>query len=484
MVRGLLLSLPTVVSVVIYFKVVVAFQLPRRTQHYFNINCDRSVPVYSSNDDSAAAEIEPLEPTTPKLDEEPNDTAATQTNFSPTTSTAPSTRDTTHSSAPGAWEELHGNYILRPSAAQQPRALIHFLGGAFVGAAPDISYRYVLERLSAQGFLIVATPYQLSFDYLMTCDTILGKFEKIAPMLARQYGAVPVVGVGHSCGALLHLLITSLFPDTPRAANALISYNNKSVNDAVPLFEELIQPLFQVLVGDDGNSTTGSKTVVDSLQLALDMARMTADGDLPTDAQLQDFYTALIPQPLQEQANTLISTLVTIPGPVRDVLSNLLTQTKTVVTENQSDALPVFQQSIDILDQVPSLIREVAVEGVTDFTPSRASIRQAARRAYRARRTLLLQYKDDGIDESPDVEKLLKEAETVMRMKRPMVNNMDLRREVLEGNHATPVLAPPLDTASKIEDVLGEDLAKESLLYKQADDTVQALVKWLEEGQL
>ena len=59
-----------------------------------------------------------------------------------------------------------------------------------------------------------------------------------------EYGAVPVVGLGHSCGSLLHVLITSLFPDTPRAANALLSYNNRAVGDAVPFFEELVVPLF------------------------------------------------------------------------------------------------------------------------------------------------------------------------------------------------------------------------------------------------
>ena len=90
----------------------------------------------------------------------------------------------------------------------------------------------------------MATPYQLSFDHLTTCDEIIDKFERVAPMLAREYGAVPVVGVGHSCGSLLHVLITSLFPDTPRAANALLSYNNKGVGEAVPFFEELIVPLF------------------------------------------------------------------------------------------------------------------------------------------------------------------------------------------------------------------------------------------------
>lgn len=75
------------------------------------------------------------------------------------------------------------------------------------------------------------------------CDGILDRFEQAAVPLAAEYGALPVVGIGHSCGALLQLLITCLFPDTPRAANALISFNNKPVTEAVPGFEELILPL-------------------------------------------------------------------------------------------------------------------------------------------------------------------------------------------------------------------------------------------------
>lgn len=79
--------------------------------------------------------------------------------------------------------------------------------------------------------------YSTGFTYISRCVAV-------APSLAKQYGPVPVVGVGHSCGALLHMLITSLFPDTPRAANALISYNNRGVAEAVPLFEEVVVPLF------------------------------------------------------------------------------------------------------------------------------------------------------------------------------------------------------------------------------------------------
>ena len=77
-----------------------------------------------------------------------------------------------------------------------------------------------------------------------------------------EYGAVPVVGVGHSCGSLLHMLITSLFPDTPRAANALISYNNKGIGEAVPFFDELIVPLFS------DKERNGSKLMKAAIEVA------------------------------------------------------------------------------------------------------------------------------------------------------------------------------------------------------------------------
>jgi Protein of unknown function (DUF1350) len=46
------------------------------------------------------------------------------------------------------------------------KAVIHFLGGAFVGAAPHLTYSYLLNGLAEVGFVVVATPYPLGFDYL------------------------------------------------------------------------------------------------------------------------------------------------------------------------------------------------------------------------------------------------------------------------------------------------------------------------------
>ena len=130
----------------------------------------------------------------------------------------------------------------------------------------------------------------------------------------------------------------------------------------------------------------------------------------------------------------------------------------------------------------PFTINQVA-GGARDFVPTPSSVRAAARKNYRARRTLILQYDDDSIDESEEIEDLLREAESVTRMKRPMLP-IDLQRTTLKGGHATPLLAPPTELANRAEDILGSDAAKEALLYEQADATVNELVRWLEEGNL
>lgn len=357
----------------------------------------------------------------------------------------------------GRWEELHGNYILRPPSNQaQPRALLHFLGGALVGASPQLTYRYLLERLSSNGYLIVATPYQLSFDHLTTCDEIIDKFEKVAPMLAREYGAVPVVGVGHSCGALLHVLITSLFPDTPRAANALLSYNNKGVGEAVPFFEELIVPLFS-----DGERN-GSKL----MKAMIAVAREKYNGRVPSDEALFNLIKEL-PSPIPGQSiNTLLGglggekngssllspSLVSIPKPLRESLTNFLTE-PTFDALTNAGVTPLLMQSLDITQQIPKLIDEVEM-GARDFVPTPDAMSSAARRAYRCRRTLLMQFENDNLDESEQLESYLREAESVMKMKRPMIT-IDLQRKVLDGNHATPLLGPLGGEDDALRDLLG-----------------------------
>lgn len=44
--------------------------------------------------------------------------------------------------------------MLRPPDGQAPEAIAHFLGGAFVGAAPQLSYKDFLEGIAEQRVLV------------------------------------------------------------------------------------------------------------------------------------------------------------------------------------------------------------------------------------------------------------------------------------------------------------------------------------------
>lgn len=378
----------------------------------------------------------------------------------------------------GDFEEIEGNFLLRPPSGMQPRALIHFLGGALVGVSPHISYRYLLERLAQAGYLVVATPYQLSFDHLSTCDVVISRFERIAIPLARAYGGLPVVGIGHSCGALLHLLITSLFPDTPRAANALISFNNKPVSEAVPFFEDFFAPFFTyVSARNVTDRHSGSEIILTGLQLA----KSAAYGEIPPDGLLSKALKLIVPPGLSEGPFAAVP--VMMPGAIREAFNTIAAPYNLAMTE--AGILPVVSEVIEALEQIPYLIDEVA-DGARDFTPQPAQVKMAAQRSYRARRTLLLQYTDDPIDESDKIEEWLKAASQVIRMKRPLMTGptIDVQRRNLPGTHTSPLLAPPLDIAEQLESLLGEESAKERFLYVQADKTVDELIRWLEESNL
>ncbi|MGL5076501.1 MAG: DUF1350 family protein, partial [Waterburya sp.] len=48
------------------------------------------------------------------------------------------------------WQEISGNWIHLPH--RDIIGIIHFLGGAFVATAPQVSYRSILEQLSQAGY--------------------------------------------------------------------------------------------------------------------------------------------------------------------------------------------------------------------------------------------------------------------------------------------------------------------------------------------
>lgn len=141
------------------------------------------------------------------------------------------------------WQEISSNWVLIPP---QPVGIIHFLGGAFVATAPHLTYRWLLEKLNRDGYLIIATPFLNTLDHKAIAVNVLNRFENILEKLKQTYkfdtSYLPIYGIGHSMGCKLHLLIGSLFT-VERAGNIFISFNNYPLKQAIPFFEQIIPAL-------------------------------------------------------------------------------------------------------------------------------------------------------------------------------------------------------------------------------------------------
>ncbi|MBZ8182864.1 DUF1350 family protein [Oscillatoria salina] len=145
------------------------------------------------------------------------------------------------------WQEISGGWVLLP---RNPIGIVHFLGGAFVATAPQITYRWLLEELGKAGFAVVATPFLNTLDHTAIARDVLNRFETIHHRLlvtnALEKRYLPIYGIGHSMGCKLHLLIGSLF-SVDRAGNILISYNNYPVRQAIPFAAQFnLTPVFNV----------------------------------------------------------------------------------------------------------------------------------------------------------------------------------------------------------------------------------------------
>jgi hypothetical protein len=140
------------------------------------------------------------------------------------------------------WQERYGSWLLIP---RRSRALVHFLGGAFIAAAPHLTYRRLLDSLGQQGFAIIATPFVSSFNHTEIADEVLRQFELTRTWLVRTQQLepeLPVFGLGHSMGSKLHLLIGSLY-GPERLGNVLISFNNYAAKRSIPFLDQLLPAL-------------------------------------------------------------------------------------------------------------------------------------------------------------------------------------------------------------------------------------------------
>lgn len=190
----------------------------------------------------------------------------------------PAPLPTSNSSRRGAeplWRQ-QGNLWCLEAAASGARGaacglgLIEFIGGSYLAATPQISYRRLLEALARHGWRIHAWSYVPGFDHQSQANQAWRDFRQArqdhavlwaespstasAPLAAersagdRRSGAgapgsgsgrdqpLPVLRLGHSLGCKLHLLA----PDGGRGSAGLVAlaFNNYSAERSVPLLAE------------------------------------------------------------------------------------------------------------------------------------------------------------------------------------------------------------------------------------------------------
>ena len=154
--------------------------------------------------------------------------------------------DTLGGGGPGGdWREVEGCWVLYPPEGA-PRILVHFTGGAFVGAAPQLAYRPLLEALAARGALVITTPFATGFDHLRTADEIYFKLSRCIKSLGPSAMTLPAYGLGHSLGSLMQVIICSRYI-VPRAGNVLMSFNNRPATDSIPFLSPFIAPSARAL---------------------------------------------------------------------------------------------------------------------------------------------------------------------------------------------------------------------------------------------
>ena len=205
------------------------------------------------------------------------------------------------------WQEISGGWIYLPS--REIMGIVHFLGGAFVATAPQVTYRSLLEQIGLAGYAIVATPFLNTLDHGAIAREVLNRFETIIERLQKTNALgkryLPIYGMGHSLGCKIHLLIGSLF-EVERAGNILISYNNYPARYAIPLLEQLqvnITPAFDVEFTPSPEET--NTLIINNYQVRRNLLVKFYNDDIDQTINLN---------PVLEQRFPQMIALLTLPG--------------------------------------------------------------------------------------------------------------------------------------------------------------------------
>ena len=137
------------------------------------------------------------------------------------------------------WQRRDQCWCLWPASA---RGLVEFVGGSYLAASPQLSYRRLLESLAASQLAIHAWSYVPGFDHQLQAREGWQQFRACRKAFEQHLGrTITPLRLGHSLGCKLHLLA----PDGGRGSRGLaaLSFNNFAAERSIPLLGTLAPAL-------------------------------------------------------------------------------------------------------------------------------------------------------------------------------------------------------------------------------------------------
>ena len=67
--------------------------------------------------------------------------------------------------------QVNGSWVIAPPQGR-PKGTVHFLGGAFAGASPQLIYPLLLQLLARAGYTVISTPYAVTFKHLVCAGAV------------------------------------------------------------------------------------------------------------------------------------------------------------------------------------------------------------------------------------------------------------------------------------------------------------------------
>jgi len=293
------------------------------------------------------------------------------------------------------WFEMDGCLVLFPATKRVPKAIIHFIGGFLAGSSVQIGYASLLGRLCDDEYLVIATPIPaLDRDHSRVSTDVTRLFiqcynNSMRPLFGPLIEDIPVVGLSHSLGGKLTVLVNSnlemrkLLPK--RVANVFLAFNNYDLQQ--------------------------------SLQAAIQASKVSSEvGRL-----VQKMQSGNIPQLLQSIAQAA-SAAGSTSSAGQDFL-NAFDRLGGVSTKDSKIGSAAQDFGSFIRGAIQDMPRNMSS---LEFEPSSNDTWNLLLRGYNVQSNYLFKFRDDDIDQSP-------EAAVWLRRR-----GCDVRVVSVPGNHVTP----------------------------------------------